>query len=62
LCSFKSAYTSDTSPLSGQVTANWTCVRFHGGASSIAFNNDTLENGRAPAIDNARRLHELVDG
>ncbi|MDQ3810270.1 MAG: DUF72 domain-containing protein [Chloroflexota bacterium] len=24
------------------------------------FNNDTLENGRAPAIDNARRLRELV--
>jgi uncharacterized protein YecE (DUF72 family) len=25
------------------------------------FNNDTVENGRAPAIDNARRLRELVD-
>jgi uncharacterized protein YecE (DUF72 family) len=25
------------------------------------FNNDTLENGRAPAIDNARRLRELVN-
>jgi uncharacterized protein YecE (DUF72 family) len=24
------------------------------------FNNDTLENGRAPAIDNATRLRELV--
>ena len=24
------------------------------------FNNDTLEHGRAPAIDNARRLGELV--
>jgi uncharacterized protein YecE (DUF72 family) len=24
------------------------------------FNNDTLEDGRAPAIDNARRLRELV--
>ena len=25
------------------------------------FNNDTLENGRAPAIDNARRLREMVE-
>jgi uncharacterized protein YecE (DUF72 family) len=73
-------------PLDIQVTADWTYVRFHGGAHSIAFtddelrpwaerigqwreqdidsysyfNNDTLENGRAPAIDNARRLRELV--
>ena len=26
------------------------------------FNNDTLEDGRAPAIDNARRLREMIDG
>lgn len=25
------------------------------------FNNDTIENGRPPAIDNARRLQEMVD-
>jgi uncharacterized protein YecE (DUF72 family) len=24
------------------------------------FNNDTIENGRAPAIDNARRLRDLI--
>jgi uncharacterized protein YecE (DUF72 family) len=74
-------------PLDIQLTSNWTYLRFHGGANSIAFtddellpwaarlrdwrqegfdsysyfNNDTLENGRAPAIDNARRLRELVD-
>ncbi len=31
------------------------------GTDSYAyFNNDTLEDGRAPAIDNARRLTELV--
>ncbi len=74
-------------PLDVQVPADWTYIRFHGGAHSIAlsddelrpwaerirswriegidsfsyFNNDTLENGRVPAIDNARRLRELVD-
>jgi uncharacterized protein YecE (DUF72 family) len=74
-------------PLDVQVPADWTYLRFHGGAHSIAFtdeelrpwaarirewldqgidsysyfNNDTLENGRPPAIDNARRLRELVD-
>jgi uncharacterized protein YecE (DUF72 family) len=74
-------------PLDIQLTADWTYLRFHGGANSIAFtdaelrpwaqrlrrwradgiasysyfNNDTLEHGRAPAIDNARRLRELVD-
>ena len=73
-------------PLDIQVTADWTYLRFHGGAHSIAFtdaelrpwarrirewsdagidtysyfNNDTIENGRAPAIDNAKRLRELV--
>jgi uncharacterized protein YecE (DUF72 family) len=73
-------------PLDVQVTADWTYLRFHGGADSIAFtdgelrpwaeriatwrdqgidsysyfNNDTPENGRAPAIDNARRLGELI--
>ena len=74
-------------PLDVQVPADWTYIRFHGGAHSIAFtdaelrpwaerirhwrddgvdsysyfNNDTLEHGRAPAIDNARRLRELFD-
>ena len=74
-------------PLDAQVTADWTYLRFHGGAHGIAFtdaelqawatrirawrdagidsysyfNNDTLENGRAPAIDNAHRLREMVD-
>ncbi len=73
-------------PLDIQVPADWTYIRFHGGARGIAFaddelqpwaerirrwradgvdsysyfNNDTIENGRAPAIDNARRLRELV--
>jgi uncharacterized protein YecE (DUF72 family) len=75
-------------PLDVQLTADWSYLRFHGGAHSIAFaddelrpwaarirqwldegrdsycyfNNDTLEHGRAPAIDNARRLGELVAG
>jgi len=35
--------------------------RADGLASYSYFNNDTLENGRAPAIDNARRLRALVD-
>jgi len=35
--------------------------RAAGTESYSYFNNDTLENGRAPAIDNARRLRELVD-
>ena len=74
-------------PLDVQVLGQWTYLRFHGGASRIAFtdaelrpwaerirgwrdngvssysyfNNDTPEDGRAPAIDNARRLRELVD-
>jgi len=74
-------------PLDVQLTADWTYIRFHGGARSIAFtdaelrpwakrirawlsdgidsyayfNNDTIENGRAPAIDNAHRLRELID-
>jgi uncharacterized protein YecE (DUF72 family) len=73
-------------PLDIQLTADWTYVRFHGGARSIAFtddelrpwarrirewrdagcdnysyfNNDTLENGRPAAIDNARRLREMI--
>jgi uncharacterized protein YecE (DUF72 family) len=73
-------------PLDVQLTADWTYVRFHGGARSIAFtddelapwakrlrdwrdqgidsysyfNNDTIEHNRPPAIDNARRLLELV--
>ena len=73
-------------PLDVQLTADWTYMRFHGGASGIAFkdaelrpwarrirgwledgidsysyfNNDTLEDGRAPAIDNARRLRDLI--
>jgi uncharacterized protein YecE (DUF72 family) len=74
-------------PLDIQTTADWTYLRFHGGAHSISFgddelrpwarrirewldagfdcyayfNNDTLENGRAPAIDNAQRLRELIE-
>ncbi|HEY3060968.1 MAG TPA: DUF72 domain-containing protein [Chloroflexota bacterium] len=74
-------------PLDIELTADWTYLRFHGGAHSIAFtdaelrpwakrirawrtdgidsysyfNNDTLEHGRAPAIDNAQRLRELID-
>lgn len=74
-------------PLDVQLTAEWTYIRFHGGARGVAFsddelrpwaerirtwrdqgldsysyfNNDTLENGRPPAIDNARRLRELID-
>lgn len=34
--------------------------RAAGLASYSYFNNDTPENGRAPAIDNARRLREMV--
>lgn len=75
-------------PLDVQLTADWTYLRFHGGARTIAFmddelqpwaqrirdwrdhgidsysyfNNDTLENGRPAAIDNARRLRDMVDG
>jgi uncharacterized protein YecE (DUF72 family) len=37
--------------------AEW---RARGVESYSYFNNDTLEDGRAPAIDNARRLRELV--
>lgn len=74
-------------PLDVQVLGDWTYLRFHGGANSIAFtddelqpwanrirewrdngissysyfNNDTPEDGRAPAVDNARRLREMVD-
>jgi uncharacterized protein YecE (DUF72 family) len=74
-------------PLDIQLTADWTYLRFHGGARSIAFtdaelrpwahrigewrdngvdsysyfNNDTIEDNRPPAVDNARRLRELVD-
>ncbi|MCA1645362.1 MAG: DUF72 domain-containing protein [Chloroflexi bacterium] len=73
-------------PLDVQLTADWTYIRFHGGAQSIAFtdaelqpwaerlriwrdqgvdsysyfNNDTPEHGRPPAIDNARRLREMI--
>jgi uncharacterized protein YecE (DUF72 family) len=74
-------------PLEIGLTADWTYIRFHGGAQRIAFseeelqpwatrirswladgidsysyfNNDTIEHGRAPAIDNAKRLRQLVD-
>jgi uncharacterized protein YecE (DUF72 family) len=73
-------------PLDVQLTADWTYVRFHGGARShffeddelkpwaeqlrewrsrgidsySYFNNDALWRGRPAAIDNARRLRELV--
>jgi uncharacterized protein YecE (DUF72 family) len=33
----------------------------HGIDSYSYFNNDTIENNRPPAIDNAKRLRELVD-
>ena len=74
-------------PLEIELPAEWTYLRFHGGAHSIAFtddelrpwaerirrwraegidsysyfNNDTLWQGRPAAIDNARRLREMVD-
>jgi uncharacterized protein YecE (DUF72 family) len=73
-------------PLDVQLTADWTYLRFHGGAHGIGFeddelgpwadrirhwrdrgldsysyfNNDSLWHGRPAAIDNARRLLEMV--